>query len=49
MSFIKNSTIKITNFLNSKIIIINFLNYFPEMQKFLYWGQQLIAESLEKK
>ena len=26
-----------------------FLNYFPELDKFLYWGQQLIAESLGKK
>ena len=49
-SFIKNSTIKITNFLNSKNYNnLIFLNYFPEMQKFLYWGQQLIAESLGKK
>ena len=49
-SFIKNSTIKIANFLNSKNYNnLIFLNYFPEMQKFLYWGQQLIAESLGKK
>ena len=26
-----------------------FLNYFPELEKFLYWCQQLIAESLGKK
>ena len=28
---------------------IVFLNYAPEVQKFLYWCQQLIAESLGKK
>ena len=26
-----------------------FLNYFPQLEKFLYWCQQLIAESLGKK
>ena len=26
-----------------------FLNYFPELEKFLYWCQQLIGESLGKK
>ena len=26
-----------------------FLNYIPELDKFLYWSQQLIAESLGKK
>ena len=26
-----------------------FLNYIPECEKFLYWCQQLIAESLGKK
>ena len=49
-SFLKNSAIKIANLLNSnKCNNLIFLNYFPEMQKFLYWNQQLIAESLGKK
>ena len=26
-----------------------FLNYFPELEKFLFWCQQLVAESLGKK
>ena len=28
---------------------IIFLNYIPELEKFLFWCQQLIAESLGKK
>ena len=49
-SFLKDSTIKIANLLNSNNYNnLIFLNYFPEMQKFLYWNQQLIAESLGKK
>ncbi len=49
-SFLKDSTIKIANLLNSNNCNnLIFLNYFPEMQKFLYWNQQLIAESLGKK
>ena len=49
-NFLKNSTIKIANLLNSNNYNnLIFLNYFPEMDKFLYWCQQLIAESLGKK
>jgi glucose-6-phosphate isomerase len=49
-NFLKNSTIKIANLLNSNNYNnLIFLNYFPEMEKFLYWCQQLIAESLGKK
>ena len=49
-NFLKDSTIKLANLLNSKNCNnLIFLNYFPELKKFLYWGQQLIAESLGKK
>jgi len=48
-SFLKESTIKLTNLLNSKKIKnIIFLNYAPELEKFLFWYQQLLAESLGK-
>jgi len=47
--FLKNSVIKLTNLLNSKKIDnIIFLNYAPELEKFLFWYQQLLAESLGK-
>ena len=37
-------------FINSKKINnLIFLNYSPELEKFLFWCQQLIAESLRKK
>ncbi len=49
-SFLKSSTLKLANIMSSKkcnnLIL---LNYFPELNKFLYWCQQLIAESLGKK
>ena len=48
--FLKNSVINLTNFLlrsNYKNLI--FFNYAPKLEKFLYWAQQLIAESLGKK
>ena len=32
-----------------KIKNLIFLNYVPELEKFLFWCQQLIAESLGKK
>ena len=42
--------IKFANLLNSKKFNnLIFLNYAPELEKFLYWCQQLIAESLGKK
>ncbi len=48
--FLKESTIKLTNLIkNKKFKNLIFLNYVPELDKFLYWNQQLIAESLGKK
>lgn len=49
-SFLKKSAINLVNLINSKKCNnLIFLNYFPEIEKFLYWSQQLIAESLGKK
>ena len=46
----KESTIKLYNLMKSKkynnLIL---LNYSPELEKFLFWYQQLISESLGKK
>ena len=48
--FLKKSTTIITNLLMySNIKNLIFLNYSPELEKFLFWCQQLIAESLGKK
>ncbi len=48
--FLKNSIIQLTQILNTKKFNnLIFLNYVPELEKFLYWCQQLIAESLGKK
>jgi glucose-6-phosphate isomerase len=48
--FLKDSTIKLACLLNSKKITnLIFLNYIPELENFLFWCQQLIAESLGKK
>ena len=48
--FLKSSTIKFANLmLKKKYSNLIFLNYVPELEKFLYWCQQLIAESLGKK
>ena len=48
--FLKDSTVKLASILNSKkISSLIFLNYSPELEKFLFWCQQLIAESLGKK
>jgi len=48
--FIKNNTIKLANLMKSnRFNNLIFLNYFPELDKFLSWSQQLIAESLGKK
>jgi len=47
--YLKNSVIKMANILqqhNYKNLIL--LNYSPKLEKFLYWCQQLIAESLGK-
>ena len=48
--FLKESSVILTSLLNDgKIKNIVFLNYSPEIEKFLFWCQQLIAESLGKK
>ena len=48
--FLKKNTIKIKKLVNSKKINkLIFLNYVPNLEKFLFWCQQLIAESLGKK
>ena len=48
--FLKESSINLARLLNSKKINnLIFLNYVPELEKFLFWCQQLIAESLGKK
>jgi glucose-6-phosphate isomerase len=49
-ALLKDSSIKLANLLNlKKINNLIFLNYSPELEKFLFWCQQLIAESLGKK
>lgn len=46
---LKNNTIELTNLLlQRKFTSLIFLNYIPQLEKFLYWSQQLIAESLGK-
>jgi glucose-6-phosphate isomerase len=48
--FLKQSSIKLACLLTTKKInSLVFLNYSPELEKFLFWCQQLIAESLGKK
>ena len=47
--FLKDSSIMLTNLLKSnKFKNLIFFNYAPKLDKFLYWNQQLIAESLGK-
>jgi len=47
--FLKDSTIILSSLLSfKKINNLIFLNYCPELEKFLFWCQQLIAESLGK-
>ncbi len=49
-TFLKQSSIFLTELLSQgKIKNIVFLNYYPKLEKFLFWCQQLIAESLGKK
>jgi len=49
-TFLKSSLMKMSNILkNKKLKNLIFLNYIPELNNFLYWSQQLIAESLGKK
>jgi len=48
--FLKDSVIKLASIINSKKINnLVLLCYSPELEKFLFWCQQLIAESLGKK
>ena len=48
--FLKESSITLTNLLQSnKFKDLVLFNYVPKLDKFLYWNQQLIAESLGKK
>ena len=47
---LQDSTIKLAlMLLQKKITNLIFFNYVPELEKFLYWCQQLISESLGKK
>ena len=47
--FLKESSIQLAGLLGEKKYNnLVFLNYSPELEKFLYWCQQLIAESLGK-
>ena len=46
---LKESTTNLANFLNkNKFQNLIFINYSPKLEKFLYWCQQLVAESLGK-
>ena len=46
---LKKSTINLAALLSTKKLTnLIFLNYAPELEKFLFWCQQLIAESLGK-
>ena len=47
---LKESSVKLASIMKSnKFTNLIFLNYIPELERFLYWCQQLIAESLGKK
>ena len=47
--FLKNSSLKLANIMKTnKLKSLIFLNYSPKLEKFLFWCQQLIAESLGK-
>ena len=49
-NYLKDSAMKLVKILNNKKLNnLVFFNYSPELDKFLYWSQQLIAESLGKK
>ena len=49
LSLCKTTSIMAENYKNKKIKSLIFLNYCPELNHFVYWCQQLIAESLGKK
>ena len=47
--FLQDSTTLLANIIqNKKISSLVILNYFPALNKFLIWYQQLISESLGK-
>ena len=47
--YLKNHTTKLASLIKSqKFNDLIFLNYLPELEKFLFWSQQLVAESLGK-
>ena len=49
LKFLEHSAIKLAGMLKlKKINNLIFLNYSPELEKFLFWCQQLISESLGK-
>ena len=49
-TFLKQSSIFLADlFTRGKFNNLIFLNYSPKLEKFLYWNQQLIAESLGKR
>ena len=49
-SYLKDSSIKLACLLHiKKLNNLIFLNYSPKFEKFLFWCQQLVAESLGKK
>ena len=49
-SFLRKSSVLLSSIMKSKKYNnIIFLNYCPELEKFLFWNQQLISESLGKK
>tara|TARA_B100001250_G_scaffold319574_1_gene282401 strand:- start:1794 stop:3014 length:1221 start_codon:yes stop_codon:yes gene_type:complete len=49
-AYLKDSATKLAKiFQNKKFKTLIFFNYVPQLNKFLYWSQQLIAESLGKK
>ena len=49
-SYLKDSATKLASILQrKKLNNLIFFNYVPQLDKFLYWNQQLIAESLGKK
>ena len=49
-SYLKDSSTKLASILQrKKLNNLIFFNYVPQLDKFLYWNQQLIAESLGKK
>jgi len=49
-SLLRDSSLKLASILMSKKLNnLIFLNYSPQLEQFLYWCQQLVAESLGKK